>query len=98
MTLLISKTKEDWTFKEIKTQEFTHGLPQYPARMHPEIAKRLITKFTSKKSDLVFDPHVFFANNIFHCFLITALMYTVVIFRSDTLKKRYAIGYGLFFI
>jgi len=56
MTLLISKTKEDWTFKEIKTQEFTHGLHQYPARMHPEIAKRLIAKFTSKKSDLVFDP------------------------------------------
>jgi len=56
MTLLISKTKEDWTFKEIKTQEFTHGLHQYPARMHPEIAKRLITKFTSKKSDLIFDP------------------------------------------
>ena len=49
-------------------------------------------------SDLVFDLHVFFANNIFHCFLITALMYTVAIFRSDTLKKRYAIGYGLFFI
>ena len=46
MTLLISKTKEDWTFKEIKTQEFTHGLHQYPARMHPEIAKRLIAKFT----------------------------------------------------
>jgi len=56
MTLLISKTKEDWTFKEVKTQEFTHGLHQYPARMHPEIAKRLITKFTSKKSDLIFDP------------------------------------------
>ena len=53
---MISKTKEDWTFKEIKTQEFTHGLHQYPARMHPEIAKRLIAKFTSKKSDLVFDP------------------------------------------
>jgi len=56
MTLLISKTKEDWTFKEIKTQEFTHGLHQYPARMHPEIAKRLIAKYTSKKSDLIFDP------------------------------------------
>ena len=52
MTLLISKTKEDWTFKEIKTQEFTHGLHQYPARMHPEIAKRLIAKFTSKNQIL----------------------------------------------
>ena len=57
MTLLIEKDPtRDWTFKEVKTQEFTHGLHQYPARMHPEIAKRLITKFTSKKSDLVFDP------------------------------------------
>ena len=57
MTLLIEKDPtRDWTFKEIKPQEFTHGLHQYPARMHPEIAKRLIVKFTSKKSDLVFDP------------------------------------------
>ena len=52
MTLLIEKDPtRDWTFKEIKTQEFTHGLHQYPARMHPEIAKRLIAKFTSKKSE-----------------------------------------------
>ena len=49
-------------------------------------------------SDIVFAPHVFFANNIFHCFLVTALLYTVVIFRSDSLKKRYAMGYAMFFI
>ena len=49
-------------------------------------------------SDIVHDPHVFFANNIFHCFLITAFVYTIVIFRSEILKKRYLIGYGLFFI
>ena len=49
-------------------------------------------------SDIVHDPHVFFANNIFHCFLITAFVYTIVIFRSEILKKRYSIGYGLFFI
>jgi hypothetical protein len=55
MTLLIEKIK-DWTFKEIKTQEFTHGLHQYPARMHPEIAKRLIAEYAPKKSDLIFDP------------------------------------------
>ena len=31
-------------------------------------------------SDIVHGPHVFFANNIFHCFLITAFVYTIVIF------------------
>ena len=49
-------------------------------------------------TDLVFDIHVFFANNIFHCFLITAFLYTIVIFRSDSLQKRYAIGYAMFFL
>ena len=49
-------------------------------------------------SDVVFAPHVFFANNIFHCFLVTALLYTIVIFRSDGLRKRYAIGYAMFFL
>ena len=49
-------------------------------------------------SDVVFAPHVFFANNIFHCFLVTALLYTIVIFRSDILRKRYAIGYAMFFL
>ena len=49
-------------------------------------------------SDVVFGPHVFFANNIFHCFLITAFLYTIVIFRSDSLQKRYAIGYAMFFL
>jgi len=49
-------------------------------------------------TDLVFNAHVFFANNIFHCFLITSLFYTIVIFRSQLLEKKYAIGYGIFFI
>ena len=56
MSSLVSVTKEDWTFEKINTQEFTHGFHQYPARMHPEIAKRLISKYTKKSSDLVFDP------------------------------------------
>ena len=30
-------------------------------------------------TDLVFDLHVFFANNIFNCFLITSFFYSVVI-------------------
>ncbi len=54
MVSMVAVTKEDWTFEKINTQEFTHGFHQYPARMHPEIAKRLISKYTKKSSDLVF--------------------------------------------
>ena len=49
-------------------------------------------------TDLVFDAHVFFANNIFYSFLITAFCYSIVIFRSEVLDKLYAMGYALFFI
>ena len=30
--------------------------------------------------------------------MITALCYTIVIYRSDILDKKYALGYGLFFV
>ena len=56
MSSLASVTKEDWTFRDISTKEYTHGFHQYPARMHPEIAKRLIEKYAIKSSDIVFDP------------------------------------------
>ena len=55
MSSLAYVTK-DWTFRDISTKEYTHGFHQYPARMHPEIAKRLIEKYTTKSSDIVFDP------------------------------------------
>ena len=55
MSSLASVTK-DWTFRDISTKEYTHGFHQYPARMHPEIAKRLIEKYAIKSSDIVFDP------------------------------------------
>ena len=48
-------------------------------------------------SDLVLDAHVFYANNIFHSFLITAFFYTIVIYRSELIENKYAIGYGIFF-
>ncbi len=47
---------EDWTFLEYSTREFTHGFHLYPARMHPEIAKRLIVKYASAPDKVVFDP------------------------------------------
>ena len=57
MNSLVSITKEeDWTFRDISTKQYTHGFHQYPARMHPEIAKRLIEKYAIKSSDIVFDP------------------------------------------
>ena len=56
MNSLVSITKEDWTFRDISTKEYTHGFHLYPARMHPEIAKRLIEKYIRKSSDIVFDP------------------------------------------
>lgn len=50
------KSKEDWTFLDYSTRNFTHGFHLYPARMHPEIARRLITKYASEPKKVVFDP------------------------------------------
>ncbi len=55
-SLTLTKTTTDWTFREIKTNEYTHGFHQYPARMHPEIAKRLIQKYATNSKHVVFDP------------------------------------------
>lgn len=52
----MQKSKEDWTFLDYSTREFTHGFHLYPARMHPEIAKRLISKYASDSKKVVFDP------------------------------------------
>ena len=49
-------------------------------------------------SDLVLDPHVFYANNIFHSFLVTSLMYTIVIYRSELIQNKYSAGYAIFFL
>lgn len=48
--------KEDWTFREISTSQYTHGFHQYPARMHPEIAKRMIEKYALGSKSVVLDP------------------------------------------
>jgi len=49
-------------------------------------------------ADLVLDEHVFFANNIFYSFCVTALCYTVAIFRSSQFDNQMALGYGIFFM
>lgn len=46
---------QDWTFRDVSTQKHTHGIHLYPARMHPEIARRVIAKY-SRPGDVVFDP------------------------------------------
>jgi len=46
----------DWTFREISTSQYTHGFHQYPARMHPEIAKRMIEKYALGSKTVIFDP------------------------------------------
>ena len=56
MNSLKSQTQEDWTFLEFSTRNYSHGFHLYPARMHPEIAKRLITKYATDTKKVVFDP------------------------------------------
>ena len=46
--------------------------------------------------DLYPDPHDLFANWIFRFYLVTAFCYTMVIFRSNILPNKYALGYGIF--
>ena len=50
------KSQEDWTFLDVSTQEYTHGFHLYPARMHPEIARKLIAKYAKDRKKVVFDP------------------------------------------
>jgi len=52
---LVTSREEDWDFAEANTQKYTHGLHPYPARMVPQIAYRLIKRF-SKPYDLILDP------------------------------------------
>ncbi len=46
----------EWTFLDVSTRNYTHAIHLYPARMHPEIAKKVIEKYAKNKSDIVFDP------------------------------------------
>lgn len=50
-----NEVEEDWTFADADTQYLTHGFHPYPARMIPQIAKRLIERY-SKPKDIVLDP------------------------------------------
>ncbi len=45
----------DWNFADADTQELTHGLCYYPARMVPQIAARLLDTYC-KKPGVIVDP------------------------------------------
>ncbi len=46
---------DDWTFNGVDTKYMTHGLHPYPARMIPQIARRLVTIYARGKEP-VWDP------------------------------------------
>jgi len=54
-TLLEEKAQQDWSFSKANTSYLTHGLHEYPARMIPQIAERLILSY-SKEGERILDP------------------------------------------
>jgi len=55
MTLEGKEALEDRDFAKADTSYLTHGLHEYPARMIPQIAQRLITLYT-QEGDTLLDP------------------------------------------
>jgi len=55
ITTLCGKTIDEWTFRKADTQYLTHGLHPYPARMIPQLANKLILRYSEEK-DWVLDP------------------------------------------
>jgi len=48
--------EEDWTFATADTQYMSHGFHPYPARMIPQIARRLIRRYALSREDVILDP------------------------------------------
>ena len=48
---------DDWTFNGASTRELTHCYHDYPARMIPQIAGKLLDTFATKKDSILFDPY-----------------------------------------
>ncbi|GDX40600.1 hypothetical protein LBMAG21_08920 [Armatimonadota bacterium] len=49
--------KDDWTFQGAETRSLTHCYHDYPARMIPQIAGKLLDLFAPKHPALLFDPY-----------------------------------------
>lgn len=50
-------SREDWTFNGALTRELTHSYHDYPARMIPQIAGKLLDMFAGADAKLLFDPY-----------------------------------------
>lgn len=50
-------SREDWTFAGAATRELTHCYHDYPARMIPQVAGRLVDMFGATDAQLLFDPY-----------------------------------------
>ncbi len=48
---------QDWTFNGASTRELTHCYHDYPARMIPQIAGKLLDMFAAVDATLLFDPY-----------------------------------------
>jgi site-specific DNA-methyltransferase (cytosine-N4-specific) len=44
---------EDWTFADADTEYLTHGFHPYPARMIPQVARKLIERYSSPKATVL---------------------------------------------
>lgn len=53
---LVAKS-QDWTFNGASTRELTHCYHDYPARMIPQVAGKLIDMFAAVDATLLFDPY-----------------------------------------
>jgi len=51
-----NKDVDEWTFNGASTRDFTHCYHDYPARMIPQVARKLLDLF-SKDANILFDPY-----------------------------------------
>lgn len=55
---MIRETEElDWTFLNENTREFTHIYHDYPARMIPQIPRKILQLLGEKEGNTLFDPY-----------------------------------------
>ncbi len=55
---MIEGSKElDWTFQNEDTREFSHVYHDYPARMIPQIPRKIISLLNEKEGNFLFDPY-----------------------------------------
>ncbi|MCX7839632.1 MAG: DNA methyltransferase, partial [Anaerolineae bacterium] len=53
----VEPNTQDWTFNGASTRELTHCYHDYPARMIPQVAGKLLDMFAAVDATLLFDPY-----------------------------------------